>query len=69
MKVQRYRDRKVLDLRDSEAHWLVDHGFATAVEDEAPKPKRAARKPKASTQSDSTDSDDASTATEPADAE
>ena len=54
MKVQHYRDRKVLDLRDSEAQWMVDHGFAAVVEDEAPsKPKRAStRKPKAATQSE-----------------
>jgi hypothetical protein len=53
MQVKRYRDGKLLDLRASEANWLVEHGYAEAVqaEAEAPaKPKRAStRKPKATT--------------------
>jgi hypothetical protein len=70
MKVQRNRDGRTVEVSRSEGEWLISHGYATAADDEAPKPKRTSiRKPKTSTQSDGNDRDGASSPSESGDSE
>lgn len=32
MKIKRFRDGTLLELRDSEARWMIDHGYAEPVD-------------------------------------